>query len=94
MISKSRGQPRYSNPAIEIALGLGLGLVFGPQLRQKEGLLTSVLNLMGLELAVPDHTTLSRRKRTWQSLDRRQDHGLPGNRPMHVLLLDNLVYGV
>ncbi|NKL39385.1 hypothetical protein GFL49_38415, partial [Rhizobium leguminosarum bv. viciae] len=26
-----------------------------------------VLPLMGLALAVPDHTTLSRRARTWQS---------------------------
>ncbi|MEX2746209.1 IS5 family transposase [Rhizobium mongolense] len=40
-----------------------LGLVFGLRLRQAEGLLESVLQLMGLALAVPDHTTLSRRAR-------------------------------
>jgi len=33
------------------------------RLRQVEGLLGSVLPLMGLALAVPDHTTLSRRAR-------------------------------
>ena len=53
------GQPRYSDLAIETALTVGL--VFGLRLRQTEGLLTSVLELMGLDLAAPDHTTLSRR---------------------------------
>lgn len=53
------GQPRYSDLAIETALTLGL--VFGLRLRQAEGFLKSVLLLMGLDLAVPDHTTLSRR---------------------------------
>lgn len=56
------GQPRYSDLAIETALTLGL--VFGLRLRQTEGLLTSVLQMMGLGLAVPDHTTLSRRAST------------------------------
>ena len=53
------GQPRYSDLAIETALTLGL--VFDLRLRQTEGFVTSVLKLMGLDLAVPDHTTLSRR---------------------------------
>ena len=56
------GQPRYSDLAIETALTLGL--VFGLRLRQSEGLLSSVLELMGLNLPVPDHTTLSRRATT------------------------------
>jgi hypothetical protein len=59
------GQPRYSDLAIKTALTVGL--VFGLRLRQTEGLLISVLELMGLDLAVPDHTTLSRRAQTWQS---------------------------
>jgi hypothetical protein len=42
------GQPRYSDLAIETALTLGL--VFGLKLRQTEGLLASVLKLMGLDL--------------------------------------------
>lgn len=35
-------------------------MVFGLRLRQTEGWVTSVLQLMRLDLAVPDHTTLSR----------------------------------
>jgi hypothetical protein len=64
------GQPRYSDLAIETALTVGL--VFGLRLRQTEGLLTSVLELMGLDLTMPDHTTLSRRARTWHSPKGRQ----------------------
>jgi len=59
------GQPLYSDLAIESALTLGV--VLGLRLRQTEGLLASALKLMGLDLTVPDHTTLSRRARTWQS---------------------------
>ncbi len=53
------GQRRYSETVIEAALTLRM--VFGLAWRQTEGLLRSVLSLMGLELEVPDHTTLSRR---------------------------------
>ena len=53
------GQPRYSDLAIETALTLGSA--FRMRSRQTEGLLRSVLQLMGLALPVPDHTTLSRR---------------------------------
>jgi hypothetical protein len=58
---------------------LTLGLVFGLRLRQAEGLLESVLQLMGLTLGVPNHTTLSRRARDadqsmkWQSAIRSGD---------------------
>ncbi len=55
------GQPRDSDLAIEATLTFGM--VFGLPLRQGEGLLGSVLKLMGLDLPVPDHTTLSRRAR-------------------------------
>ena len=58
------GQPKYSNLAIEIALTLRL--LFHLPLRQTERFLTSVFGIMGLDLSVPDHTTLSRRG---QSLD-------------------------
>lgn len=71
-----RGPPRYSDLAIEAALTRGL--VFGLRLRQAEGFLKSVLWLMGLDLAVPDHTTLSRRAYKWRSPDKRQGH--PRNR--------------
>jgi len=76
------GQPRYSDLAIETALTLGL--VFGLRLRQAEGFLTSVLRLMGLDLAVPDHTTLSRRTNKRRSPDKRQGHRRQG--PVHVLV--------
>jgi Transposase DDE domain len=60
----TRGGPKYSNLAIETALTLRL--LFHLPLRQTEGFLTSIFGIMGLDLSVPDHTTLSRRG---QSLD-------------------------
>ena len=53
------GQPKYSDLAIETALTLRL--LFHLPLRQTEGYLTSIFELMGLHLDAPDHTTLSRR---------------------------------
>ena len=38
--------------------------MFHQPLRQTEGLVSSLLELMGLDLPVPDHSTLSRRSRT------------------------------
>ena len=40
---------------------LKIGKVYGQKLRQTEGLVDSLFNLMGLGLDVPDYTTLSRR---------------------------------
>ena len=54
-----RGQPIYSAVAIET--GLALRLVFHQPLRQTEGLLRSIANVLGISIARPDHTTLSRR---------------------------------
>ena len=53
------GQLRYSNLAILTALTLRL--LFHLPLRQTEGFVASVLRLMAVDLAAPDHTTLSRR---------------------------------
>jgi Transposase DDE domain len=53
------GQALYSAVAIETAVMVRL--VFHQPLRQTEGLLGSLLDLMGLNLPVPDHTTISRR---------------------------------
>ena len=53
------GQLQYSNLAIETALTLRL--IFHLPLRQTEGFLTSIFWMLGLDLSVPDHTTLSRR---------------------------------
>src|SRR3954453_19290604 len=53
------GQARYSETAIETALMVRL--VFHQPLRQTKGLLGSLLDLIGIDLPVPDHTTISRR---------------------------------
>ena len=39
-------------------------------LRQAEGLMLSVVELLGYELAVPDHTTVSRRAARLESITR------------------------
>jgi hypothetical protein len=55
-----RGRPqKYSDIAVET--GLMLRLAFGRPWRQTEGLLGSIMGLLGLNLPVPDHTTFSRR---------------------------------
>jgi Transposase DDE domain len=56
------GQPSYS--ALAITTALTLRAVFRLALRQTEGLIGSILRLLGLDLAVPDHSTLSRRAET------------------------------
>lgn len=53
------GQPHYSDLAIELCLTLGL--VFKQPLRQTQGLMRSIVRLLGIEIAVPDFSTLSRR---------------------------------
>jgi len=56
------GQPHYS--ALAITTALTLRTVFRLALRQTEGLIGSIIRLLGLDLAVPDHSTLSRRAET------------------------------
>ncbi len=53
------GQRHYSDLAIETALTLRT--VFRLALRQSEGLIGSFMNMLEIDLPVPDHTTLSRR---------------------------------
>ncbi len=60
------GQPSYSSLAILTALTLKA--VFRLALRQTEGLIGSVIGLLGLTLAVPDHTTLCRWAETLDGL--------------------------
>ena len=55
-------KPHYS--ALAIRTALTLRAVFRLALRQTEGLIGSILRLLGLDLAVPDHSTLSRRAET------------------------------
>src|SRR5687767_12917807 len=59
-----------------------LRLVFHLALRQAEGFAGSVLRLLGLDLATPDHTTLSRRSRRFAG--RRPSVAPHG--PMHLLI--------
>lgn len=55
-----RGRPpAYSDLAIET--GIMLRLAMGCPWRQTEGLLRSIVKLLGLDLPVPDYTTLARR---------------------------------
>src|SRR5215207_3174106 len=56
------GQPHYS--ALAILTALTLRAVFRLALRQTEGLIGSLMRLLGLDLSGPDHTTLSRRAAT------------------------------
>jgi Transposase DDE domain len=62
--------------------------VFRLALRQTEGLIGSVIGLLGLALRVPDHTTLSRRAATLQvPRPRPSSAGAAGeSEPMHLLV--------
>src|SRR4051812_12753387 len=59
------GRPCYSPLAILTALTLGA--VFRLGFGQTEGLIGSVVGLLGLALRVPDHPTLSRRAATLEA---------------------------
>src|SRR4051812_15965551 len=73
------GQPTYSDLAI--ATALTLRGVFRLALRQTEGLIGSVLQLLGLDLPVPDHSTLSRRAETLEA-----PRPKAGSAPVHLLV--------
>ena len=53
------GRARYKDAAVQTSLMMRTA--FKLALRQTEGLMTSVLTLMGLTLWTPDHSTVSRR---------------------------------
>ncbi|WP_429650065.1 IS5 family transposase [Skermanella aerolata] len=74
------GQPHYSDLAITTALTLRA--VFHLALRQTEGLIGSILQLLGLDLSVPDYSTLSRRAR---NLDLPAQARATGG-PIHLLV--------
>src|SRR3954471_14697420 len=75
------GQPHDSDLAITMALTLKA--VFRLALRQTEGLIGSIIRLLGLELSVPDHTTLSRRAETLEGPRPRSDSDAE---PLHLLV--------
>ena len=74
------GQPHYS--ALAITTALTMRAVFRLALRQTEGLIGSVIALLGLDLSVPDYSTLSRRSKTLRipPLNR------CGTGPLHLLV--------
>src|SRR3712207_4446795 len=73
------GQPHYS--ALAITTALTLKAVFRLALRQTEGLIGSIIRLLGLDLSTPDHTTLSRRAATLEVSRPRS-----GTEPVHLLV--------
>src|SRR4051795_9635741 len=80
-LTGQRGRsPLYSNLAIET--GHLLRMAFGRPWRQTEGLLRSIMTLLGVSLTVPDHTTFSRRS-TGLSLPMLLT---PSSEPVHVVL--------
>jgi transposase len=74
------GQPIYS--AIAIETGLALRLVFHQPLRQTEGLLRSIADVLGISIAIPDHTTLGRRGDGLTILPKHIDR----TEPLHLLV--------
>src|SRR3954468_24610007 len=86
---RGRG-PEYS--ALAVLPALGLKAVFRLTYRKTEGLIGSVSGLLGLDLAVPDHTTLCRRAETLE-VPRPQPRGAGAGGgagrdagPMHLLV--------
>ena len=73
------GQARYREAAIQTSLMLRAA--FRLALRQIEGLMTSVLSLMGLTISTPDHTTVSRSAVTLPVIATSVPHG-----PLYVLI--------
>jgi hypothetical protein len=78
------GQPWYSPLAILTALTLRA--VFRLAYRQAEGLIGSIIGLLGLILRVPDHTTLSRRSATLAVPRLQPTSSDGGARPLHLLV--------
>ena len=73
------GQLAYSTLAI--ATALTLRAVFRLALRQTEGLIASILHLLGLDLSVPDHSTLTRRAEALEV-----PRPKAGTTPVHLLV--------
>jgi hypothetical protein len=74
------GQPVYSDLAIET--GLALRLVLHQPLRQTEGALRSIADLLDVEIRIPDHTTFSRRGGGLMISPKRIER----NEPLHLLV--------
>ena len=76
-----KGHPQnYTDTAI-LAMAT-LQEIYHLPLRQTEGLVRSIIELLKIELAVPDYTTLSRRRKTLEVKLPRQSR----NEPMHMVV--------
>ena len=78
---KPGGQRTYADVAIEAALTIRM--VFRLPLRQTEGFLHSLADLLDVDLPIPDHTTLSRRLKGLRGTRFRR---LATDRPLHLLI--------
>lgn len=78
----TRGGQRWYSP-LAILTALTLRAVFRLALRQTEGLIGSIIHLLGLTLAVPDHSTLSRRAKT---LEVPRPRPRRDGKPLHLLV--------
>ena len=73
-------QPAYGDAAIQTCLTMKV--LFGMALRQTTGFVESLLQLIGLDWAVPDFSTLSRRQKTLKvNIPYRGSDG-----PLHLLI--------
>jgi len=78
---KPGGQRTYADIAIEASLTIRM--VFHLPLRQTEGFLRSLAQLLELDLPIPDHTTLPRRHQKLGGIPLRS---AGNNRPIHLLI--------
>ena len=78
---KPGGQRTYADIAIEAALTIRM--VFHLPLRQTEGFLRCLAELLEIDLPIPDHTTLSRRLKSLRVTGCR---GHEAERPIHLLI--------
>ena len=74
------GQPDYS--ALAIMTALTLTAVFRLALRQTEGLIGSIIDLLGLDLAVPTTPPYAAGPRRWRC----PGHGRADGEPVHLLV--------
>src|SRR3954452_17381126 len=81
----TRGGHAWYSP-LAILTALTLRAVFRLTFRQTEGLIASIISLLGLTLRVPDHTTLSRRAATLEVPWPQRHCGSSGAEPMHLLV--------
>src|SRR6201995_4867623 len=80
----SRGGQAWYSP-LAILTALALRAVFRLALRQTEGLIGSIIKLLGLTLAVPNYSTLSRRAKTLDVPRLRSSSGAEPE-PVHLLV--------